>query len=119
MLVSTQRSGTAADKVSAFAVLVGDNPIANLRSLDALLGKFSSRVSACVRFFFLSCLVLLIGFLFLLGRFRQFNSDNVSRSLLPARENEPCIFSYKHMEILLLEWAFHANTTFVVSLRKG
>jgi len=39
MLVSTQRSGTAADKVSAFAVLVGDNPIANLRSLDALLGK--------------------------------------------------------------------------------
>lgn len=65
MLVSTQRSGTAADKVSAFAVLVGDNPIANLRSLDALLGKFSSRVSACVRFFFLSCLVLLIGFLLL------------------------------------------------------
>jgi len=39
MLVSTQRSGTAADKVSAFAVLVGDNPMANLRSIDALLGK--------------------------------------------------------------------------------
>lgn len=38
MLAATQRSGTAADKVSAFSVLVGDNPIANLRSLDALLG---------------------------------------------------------------------------------
>ncbi|KAG5008950.1 hypothetical protein JHK87_017465 [Glycine soja] len=44
MLVSTQRSGTAADKVSAFAVLVGDNPIANLRSLDALLGMVTSKV---------------------------------------------------------------------------
>ncbi|GAU31965.1 hypothetical protein TSUD_359100 [Trifolium subterraneum] len=42
MLISTQRSGTAADKVSAFSVLVGDNPVANLRSLDALLGKFFS-----------------------------------------------------------------------------
>jgi len=40
-LISTQRSGTAADKVSAFSVLVGDNPVANLRSLDALLGKFN------------------------------------------------------------------------------
>lgn len=38
MLVATQRSGTAADKVSAFSVMVGDNPVANLRSLDALLG---------------------------------------------------------------------------------
>ncbi|KAL2336371.1 hypothetical protein Fmac_010817 [Flemingia macrophylla] len=44
MLVSTQRSGTAADKVSAFAVLVGDNPVANLRSLDALLGMVTSKV---------------------------------------------------------------------------
>ncbi|OIW20777.1 hypothetical protein TanjilG_23143 [Lupinus angustifolius] len=44
MLVSTQRSGTAADKVSAFAVLVGDNPIANLRSIDALLGMVTSKV---------------------------------------------------------------------------
>lgn len=42
MLVATQRSGTATDKVSAFSVMVGDNPIANLRSLDALLGKFAS-----------------------------------------------------------------------------
>lgn len=40
MLVATQRSGTATDKVSAFSVLVGDNPVANLRSLDALLGEF-------------------------------------------------------------------------------
>ncbi|KAJ1407043.1 CCAAT-binding factor [Sesbania bispinosa] len=44
MLVSTQRSGTAADKVSAFSVLVGDNPIANLRSLDSLLGMVTSKV---------------------------------------------------------------------------
>lgn len=41
MLYATQRSGTVTDKVSAFSVLVGDNPIANLRSLDALLGKLS------------------------------------------------------------------------------
>lgn len=40
MLAATQRSGTAADKVSAFSVIVGDNPMANLRSLDALLGMF-------------------------------------------------------------------------------
>ncbi|CAL1383489.1 unnamed protein product [Linum trigynum] len=39
MLVTTQRSGTAADKVSAFSVLIGDNPMANLRSLDALVGE--------------------------------------------------------------------------------
>lgn len=44
MLLSTQRSGTAADKVSAFSVLIGDNPVANLRSLDALLGKFNPHV---------------------------------------------------------------------------
>lgn len=54
MLVSTQRSGTAADKVSAFAVLVGDNPMANLRSLDALLGKLRTRAGGdhqCQNFF--------------------------------------------------------------------
>ncbi|KAL1293724.1 hypothetical protein AAHE18_19G092200 [Arachis hypogaea] len=44
MLVSTQRSGTAVDKVSAFSVLVGDNPVANLRSIDALLGMVTSKV---------------------------------------------------------------------------
>ncbi|XP_065855876.1 protein SLOW WALKER 2 [Euphorbia lathyris] len=44
MLVATQRSGTAADKVSAFSVLVGDNCVANLRSLDALLGMVTSKV---------------------------------------------------------------------------
>lgn len=44
MLAATQRSGTAADKVSAFSVIVGDNPVANLRSLDALLGMVSSKV---------------------------------------------------------------------------
>ncbi|XP_038898077.1 CCAAT/enhancer-binding protein zeta [Benincasa hispida] len=44
MLVTTQRSGTAADKVSAFSVMVGDNPVANIRSLDALLGMVTSKV---------------------------------------------------------------------------
>ncbi|KAL7180544.1 hypothetical protein ACSBR1_043694 [Camellia fascicularis] len=44
MLTATQRSGTAADKVSAFSVMVGENPIANMRSLDALLGMVTSKV---------------------------------------------------------------------------
>ncbi|PON45123.1 Armadillo-type fold containing protein [Parasponia andersonii] len=44
MLVATQRSGTATDKVSAFSVQVGDNSIANLRSIDALLGMVTSKV---------------------------------------------------------------------------
>lgn len=44
MLMATQRSGTAADKVSAFSVMVGDNPIANLRSFDALLGMVTSKI---------------------------------------------------------------------------
>lgn len=39
MLVATQRSGTAADKVSALSVLIGDNAVANLRSIDSLLGS--------------------------------------------------------------------------------
>lgn len=38
MLIATQRSGTATDKVSAFSVMVGENPIANMKSLDALIG---------------------------------------------------------------------------------
>ncbi|CAI9114481.1 OLC1v1015212C1 [Oldenlandia corymbosa var. corymbosa] len=43
MLMATQRSGTAADKVSAFSVMVGDNAVANLRSLDVLLGMVTSK----------------------------------------------------------------------------
>lgn len=39
MLIATQRSGTAVDKVSAFSVMIGDNTVANIRSLDVLLGK--------------------------------------------------------------------------------
>ncbi|KAK2998509.1 hypothetical protein RJ639_024601 [Escallonia herrerae] len=39
MLVATQRSGTAADKVSAFSVMIGESPIANVKSLDALIGR--------------------------------------------------------------------------------
>lgn len=44
MVLATQRSGTVTDKVSAFSVLVGDNPIANIRSIDALLGMVTSKV---------------------------------------------------------------------------
>lgn len=44
MLVKTQRSGTAADKVSALSVMVGDNPVANLRSIDAILGMVTSKI---------------------------------------------------------------------------
>lgn len=40
LLEMTARSGTSADKVSAFTCLVEDNPLASLRSLDALLCKF-------------------------------------------------------------------------------
>lgn len=40
LLEATARSGTTTDKVSAFACLVEDNPIANVRSLDALLCKY-------------------------------------------------------------------------------
>ena len=54
MLINTQRTGTAADKVSAFAVMIGDNPMANVRSLDALIGKFISHIAFCgVLFLFL------------------------------------------------------------------
>lgn len=38
MVLASQRSGTAADKVSAFSFVVADNPVANLKSLDGLLG---------------------------------------------------------------------------------
>ncbi|KAG8380205.1 hypothetical protein BUALT_Bualt07G0169200 [Buddleja alternifolia] len=44
MLFTTQRSGTAADKVSALSVLIGDNAVANLRSVDSLLGMVTSKV---------------------------------------------------------------------------
>ena len=40
MVLASQRSGTAADKVSAFSFVVADNPVANLKSLDGLLGMF-------------------------------------------------------------------------------
>ena len=70
MLLATQRSGTNADKVSAFSVLIGDNPVGNLRSLDALLGillDFNAVFMFLFLFFFnvfLSCFLLafVIGF---------------------------------------------------------
>lgn len=40
LLEATARSGTTADKVSAFACLIEDNAIANVRSLDALLCEY-------------------------------------------------------------------------------
>ncbi|XP_023761975.1 protein SLOW WALKER 2 [Lactuca sativa] len=44
MVLATQRSGTVTDKVSAFSVLVGDNPIANIKSIDALVTMVTSKV---------------------------------------------------------------------------
>lgn len=44
MVLATQRSGTVTDKVSAHSVLVGDNPVANIKSIDALLGMVTSKV---------------------------------------------------------------------------
>lgn len=38
MVISAQKSGTMADKITAFEIMVGENPIANMKSLDALLG---------------------------------------------------------------------------------
>lgn len=45
------KSGTTNDKVTALATLVGDNPIANLKSLDILLGEF---VSNCLSWAYLA-----------------------------------------------------------------
>ncbi|XP_078148825.1 protein SLOW WALKER 2-like isoform X1 [Carex rostrata] len=44
LLEATARSGTTTDKVTAFACLVQDNAIANVRSLDALLSMVTSKV---------------------------------------------------------------------------
>ncbi|XXG53403.1 hypothetical protein AAC387_Pa03g1495 [Persea americana] len=44
LVAATQRSGTAKDKVAAFTCMVDDNPIANVRSLDALLALVTSKV---------------------------------------------------------------------------
>ncbi|KAA3452040.1 CCAAT/enhancer-binding protein zeta [Gossypium australe] len=44
MVLASQRSGTAADKVSAFSFVVADNAVANLKSLDGLLGLVTSKV---------------------------------------------------------------------------
>lgn len=44
LLEISAKSGTSADKVSAFTCLVEDNPIANMRALDCLLGMVTSKV---------------------------------------------------------------------------
>lgn len=44
LLEVSAKSGTSSDKVSAFTCLVEDNPIANMRALDSLLGMVTSKV---------------------------------------------------------------------------
>ncbi|ERN00655.1 CCAAT/enhancer-binding protein zeta [Amborella trichopoda] len=44
MVATAQRSGTGADKVAAFTVLIQDNPIANMRAVDSLLAMVTSKV---------------------------------------------------------------------------
>ncbi|CAM0945405.1 unnamed protein product [Alopecurus aequalis] len=44
LLEMSAKSGTSSDKVSAFTCLVEDNPIANMRALDSLLGMVASKV---------------------------------------------------------------------------
>ncbi|TVU19278.1 hypothetical protein EJB05_35417 [Eragrostis curvula] len=44
LLEMSAKSGTSADKVSAFTCLVEDNPIANIRALDSLVGMVTSKV---------------------------------------------------------------------------
>ncbi|KAH9540177.1 hypothetical protein CY35_15G097300 [Sphagnum magellanicum] len=42
-LMTARRSGTLADKVAAMTVMLQDNPVLNLRTLDALLGLVTSK----------------------------------------------------------------------------
>lgn len=42
-LMIARRTGTTADRVAAFTVLIQDNPVANLKALDALLGMVTSK----------------------------------------------------------------------------
>ncbi|MCO5553080.1 hypothetical protein L7F22_006601 [Adiantum nelumboides] len=42
-LMMARKTGTTADKVAAFTVLLQDNAVANVRSLDALLGMVTSK----------------------------------------------------------------------------
>ena len=45
MVSMAQKSGTTADKVAAITVLVQDNPVANLKALDTILGLFALKFS--------------------------------------------------------------------------
>lgn len=38
-LMTARRSGTSSDKVAAMTVMLQDNPMLNLRTLDALIGR--------------------------------------------------------------------------------
>lgn len=44
MVSMAQKSGTMADRVAAITVLVQDNPLANLKALDTILGMVTSKV---------------------------------------------------------------------------
>lgn len=44
MVSMAQKSGTTADRVAAITVLVQDNPLANLKALDTILGMVTSKV---------------------------------------------------------------------------
>eukprot|EP00252_Welwitschia_mirabilis_P019006 TRINITY_DN4287_c0_g1_i1.p1 TRINITY_DN4287_c0_g1~~TRINITY_DN4287_c0_g1_i1.p1 ORF type:complete len:1060 (-),score=290.87 TRINITY_DN4287_c0_g1_i1:464-3643(-) len=44
MVAAAEKSGTTADKVAATIVLLQDNPIANLKTLDTTLGMITSKV---------------------------------------------------------------------------
>lgn len=57
MVLATQRSGTVTDKVSAFSVLVGDNPIANIRSIDSLVGNVLFICDLYMSFVVVDCFV--------------------------------------------------------------
>lgn len=78
MVISAQKSGTVADKITAFEIMVGENPIANMRSLDALLGMFL--VSKKIVIFIFNCELSL----FLRGffTFYLFSNGEILRSIL-------------------------------------
>lgn len=46
-LMTARRSGTLADKVAAMTVMLQDNPVLNLRTLDALLGTTICQAICC------------------------------------------------------------------------
>ncbi|XVE51803.1 hypothetical protein DITRI_Ditri02bG0070600 [Diplodiscus trichospermus] len=84
MVLASQRSGTPADKVSAFSFVVADNPVANLKSLDGLwMLKPEIATAIC----FLNYLRLLSFFWLLYERFVVVVVE-ASRDMLPALKDK-------------------------------